>query len=392
MTDGDGMLRAGPGSGTGGSVPGGSVPGGRPAGRPMVRIGAARRARRQRALVAIVAAMSVLALIAAGGSWMLTSYVSGHFGRINAGTAGTPSSGALNILVAGVDERTGLTATQQAELHVGHDVSDNSDTLMLVHVAADHSHVEVVSLPRDSWVQIPGHGLNKINAAIGIGGPALMVRTVEHATGLTVSDYVEVNFLGFVNVIDALGGVSICLPFAVDDSYSGLHLPAGLHHVDGVTALEYARDRHSFALSDLSRISDQQQLMATLLSSAISSGTLANPLRLRRFLASATAAIRVDQGFNVVRLAEELRGIQPRDVTFMTVPLASLNYASPDGQTAVLWDSSKAARMFAQLKADGADGHRVTPVPSSPASPARPAASQPATTGQRRTAAQDVCR
>ena len=93
---------------------------------------------------------------------------------------------------------------------------------MLIHVSADRSRVTVVSLPRDSWVNIPGHGMNKINAAYGLGGPQLMVQTVEQATGLTINDYVEVNFLGFVKVIDALGGVNICLPYAVDDSYSGL--------------------------------------------------------------------------------------------------------------------------------------------------------------------------
>ena len=107
--------------------------------------------------------------------------------------------------------------------------------------------MSVVSLPRDSWVNIPGHGMNKINAAFGLGGPKLMVRTVEEDTGLTINDYVEVDFLGFVKVIDALGGVDICLPTAVNDSYSGLDLSAGKHHVGGVTALEFARDRHSFA-------------------------------------------------------------------------------------------------------------------------------------------------
>ena len=97
----------------------------------------------------------------------------------------------------------------------------------------------MVSLPRDSWVNIPGHGMNKINAALGLGGPQLMVQTVEQATGLTINDYIEVNFLGFVKVIDALGGVNICLPYAVDDPYSGLHLTAGSaprerHHGAGV--------------------------------------------------------------------------------------------------------------------------------------------------------------
>ena len=147
------------------------------------------------------------------------------------GYPGTPSSGPLNILVAGVDLRAGLSPAEQARLHVGHAISSNSDTMMIVHVPAHGGSVSVVSLPRDSWVDIPGHGMNKINAAFGIGGPKLMVRTVEQNTGLTINDYIEVNFPGFVKVVNALGGVNICLPFAVNDPDSGLHMSAGPHHV-----------------------------------------------------------------------------------------------------------------------------------------------------------------
>ncbi len=223
---------------------------------------------------------------------------------------------------------------------------------MLVHVPASHRYVQVVSLPRDSWVDIPGHGMNKINAAFGIGGPRLMVRTVEQVTGLIINDYIEVNFLGFVKVIDALGGVNVCLPFAVHDPDSGLRLSAGPHHVDGVTALEFARDRHSFALSDLARIGDQQQLLSSMLTEAISSGTLANPVKLASFLSSVVAAVKVDQGMNVDSLASQLRGLRPGDVTFTTVPLASLSYRTPDGQEAVRWDAPAARALFARLRND----------------------------------------
>src|SRR3984957_985121 len=296
--------------------------------------------------------MSSVVLVVSGGAWMLTSYVTSHVHRLNAGTSGTPSSGPLNILVAGVDIRAGLTRRQQARLHVGHAVSDNSDTLMLAHVPANHSYVQVVSLPRDSWVNIPGHGMNKINAAFGLGGPRLMVRTVEANTGLTINDYIEVNFLGFVKVIDALGGVNICLPFAVNDAYSGLDLSAGVHHVNGITALEFARDRHSFAASDLARIDDQQQLMATILSKAVSTGTLSNPFKLRQVISSVTSAIKVDQGFNLVSLASQLSGLRPRNVAFTTVPLGNVNYQTPTGESAVLWDSSAASQLFGQIRAD----------------------------------------
>jgi LCP family protein required for cell wall assembly len=334
----------------------------RPAARPartarlVGHISAGRRARRQRLFLVLTGALSVLALLAAGTAWAITSYVSGHFGRVDAGTAGTPSSGPLNILVAGVDMRAGLTREQRIKLHVGYAVSTNSDVLMLAHIPADHRLVEVVSIPRDSWVDIPGHGMNKINAAFGLGGPRLMVATVERATGLTINDYVEVNFLGFVKVIDALGGVNICLPFAVNDPYSGLRLTAGMHHVNGITALEFARDRHSFAASDLARIANQQQLLSSLLSEAISSGTLADPIRFEHFISAASAAITVDRGFNVVRLAQQMRGISPRDVTFTTVPLASTNYLTPTGQDAVLWNAAAARALFRSLAADRLPG------------------------------------
>jgi LCP family protein required for cell wall assembly len=313
-----------------------------------------RKARRQRLQIVALGIISAVTLLVSTGAWAVTSYVSGKLGRVDAGTAGTPDTGPVNIVVAGIDSRDGLTHRQEVELHVGADVSMNSDTLMLVHISADHSRVQVVSLPRDSWVNIPGHGLNKINAAIGLGGVPLMVKTVEQATGLVVNDFVEVNFLGFVQVIDALGGVDICLPYAVDDSYTGLRMTAGVHHVDGITALKFARDRHSFAASDLARIGDQQQLMSSVFAEATTSGLLANPFRLQQFVSSLTDAVTVDKNFNLVRMADELRGLRSSDITFQTVPLASASYLTPTGQDAVLWDASAARALFNGLKNDTA--------------------------------------
>jgi LCP family protein required for cell wall assembly len=306
--------------------------------------------------------MSSLVLLFSAAAWGLASYANGAVGRIFAGTAGG-LNGPLNVLVAGVDVRSGLTPDQQRVLHVGDVPSSNSDTLLLVHIAGDRSSVTVVSLPRDSWVEIPGHGMNKINAAFGLGGPRLTVATVERATGLTINDFIQVNFLGFVKVIDALGGVNICLPQAVDDPDSGLHLSTGVHHVDGVTALKYARDRHSFAASDLARITNQQSLLASLLQEAVSSGTLANPLRLSRFLAVVPGVIKVDQNLDLTALADQLRGITPAGVRFLTVPLASTNYLAPNGESAVLWNAAAAGRLFGALRADQPAGPRPATTP-----------------------------
>src|SRR6266516_3330013 len=331
------------------ATPGAALPQAR--GQPARQISAARRARQRRVLLLACGLMSSLVLLFSAAAWGLASYANGAVGRIFAGTAGG-LNGPLNVLLAGVDLRAGLTPAQQRVLHVGDVPSSNSDTLMLIHISADRSSVTVVSLPRDSWVLIPGHGMNKINAAFGLGGPRLTVATVERATGLTINDFIEVNFLGFAKVIDALGGVNICLPQAVDDPYSGLHLSAGAHHVNGITALKYARDRHSFAASDLARITDQQSLLSSLVKEAISSGTLANPLRLSRFLSAALGVVKVDQNLNLTALADQLRGITPAEVHFLTVPLANTNYLTPGGESAVQWDSAAAGTLFAALGAD----------------------------------------
>src|SRR5262245_22608715 len=326
-------------------------------GQPGRQISAARRARQRRVFLLACCLMSSLVLLFSAVAWRLASYANGAVGRIFAGTARS-LSGPLNILLAGLDLLTGLTPAQQRELHVGDVPSYNSDTLMLIHISGDRSGVTVVSLPRDSWVLIPGHGMNKINAAFGLGGPRLTVATVERATGLTVIDFIDVNFLGFVKVIDALGGVNICLPRAVDDPDSGLHLSAGVHHGDGVTALKYARERHSFGASDLARITDQQSLLASLLQEAVSSGTLANPLRLSRLLSVVPGVIRVDQNLDLAGLADQLRGITPGEVRLLTVPLASTSYLTPTGESAVLWNAAGARRLFGALQADQPIGHR----------------------------------
>jgi len=339
-----------------------------------------RIARRQRLLLTALGAMSVVTLLVSGIAWMATGYLSSSLRRLDAGTSGTPVSGPVNILLAGVDSRGGLTRQQQLGLHVGSVTGANSDTMMVIHIPADRQSMQVVSLPRDSWVSIPGYGMNKINAAYGLGGPRLMVSTVEQATGLDINDYVEVSFEGFVRVINTLGGVNVCLPFAVDDSESGLHLSAGPHHVNGVTALKFARDRHSFATSDLARIADQQQILASLYAQATASGVLADPVRLRQVVSSITAAVTVDQGLNVTELANELREVKPGRVAFTTVPIASADYQTPTGESAVLWDQAEAVTLFQRLNTDAglAPPHR----------PGRSAAGRPPSTAAQHTTAQ----
>ncbi len=350
-----------------------------------------KKARQQRFVLMAAAALSVVTLLVSGIAWAVTSDISASIGRLDAGTSGTPASGPVNILVVGIDTRGGLTQRQKLRLHVGNAAGANTDTMMLVHIPADHQSVQVVSLPRDSWVNIPGYGMNKINAAYALGGPSLMVSTVQQATGLTINDYVEVDFVAFVKVINELGGVNVCLPFAVDDSDSGLHLSAGPHHVYGVTALEFVRDRHSFATSDLARIADQQQLLSSLLSQATAAGVVADPVRLQQLVSSVASAVQVDRGFNLIELADELRGIRPEDVSFTTVPIASANYQTPSGESAVLWDQPAAAALFRWLRNDAGPVHIASKSGGSHGDAPGTSAHGQAAPGGQRTAAQDAC-
>lgn len=319
----------------------------------MARIAAGRRARQRRAFLVAGGFVSALVLFVAAAGWALTGYVNRMVARVDAGTHAAAPGAPLNILLVGIDRRAGLTRRQQLALHVGASSGQlNTDTMMLVHISPAHSRVTVVSLPRDTWVNIPGHGMNKINAAYALGGPRLMVQTVEQATGLTINNYVEVSFLAFVKIIDAIGGVNVCLPVGLHDPSSGLNLPAGRHHANGITALEYARDRHSFPLEDIARIQDQQSLLSTALSKLLSAGTLANPFRLDELLRTVLPVLRVDKGLNVAALADEMRGITSRDVVFVTVPLGNVNYTTPTGLSAVLWNQSQASRLFAEIQSD----------------------------------------
>lgn len=327
-------------------------------------------ARRTKTLALICGSLSVVVLAVAGIGWGLSGYLNTEIRRVDAGTTGGTPGAPLNILAAGIDTREGLTSHEAHVLHVGYGLTGtNSDTMLIVHISPAHSAVTVVSLPRDSWVSIPGHGMNKINAAFGLGGPKLMVKTVEQATGLTINDYVAVNFLGFIKMINALGGVNVCVPHSLDDPYSGLRLTAGRHHVDGLTALEFVRDRHSFPQSDLTRITNQQRLLASSFAQAVRAGLLVNPVRLGSFVHAAATSVTADRGLDVTGLADELRGISLDNVRFTTVPLASDSYSAPDGQLAVLWNKAAAGQLFNNLANDTDSTARPTSRPARSGTP-----------------------
>jgi LCP family protein required for cell wall assembly len=290
-----------------------------------------------------------------------------------------PSGGAfgdLNILVVGSDSRAGLSKAEQKQLHVGHDAGKRSDTMILLHIPKGGGKATLVNLPRDSYVTIPAHRSssgqqipaqkNKLNAAYSLGGPKLTIQTVEANTGVRIDHYIEINFLGFVKMVNALNGVSICSPTAINDpvvrnpttgaySGSGLVLPKGTSTLNGDRALEYVRAREfDPAQGDLGRIQRQQKFMAAMINKARSGGTLFNPIRLVKFMDAVTSSITTDKGLGAAqirRLAEKLHSMSPKNVTFLTVPLSNTAYATPVG-SAVLWDPVKSKQLFQDFTND----------------------------------------
>jgi LCP family protein required for cell wall assembly len=309
------------------------------------------RARRRNLILSGV--LSAAVLTGSATLWALPNYAAGQIGSVDAGVVGSQSRGAMNILVVGLDKRDNLTRRQQNLLKLGREGGERTDTMMVVHLSEDHSKVTVVSLPRDTWVTIPGNGEHKINAAYQFGGAKLAVRTVQNATGLTINHYVEVNVLGFIDVVDSLGGVSVCTPIAIDDPKVALSLQPGTYQLDGVKALAYARTRAT-ARSDLDRIDRQQQVISALLNQALSGGTLTNPVRLAALINSTLKTITVDDELadDLLGLATQLKDVSTDDVSFATVPLADVDFTTPTGESAVLWDKDAAKEMFRRIAAD----------------------------------------
>ncbi|MBB3728318.1 LCP family protein [Nonomuraea dietziae] len=338
-----------------GVVVGGDAPGSvRLSGRrPPRRPGRGARARRRNLIVA--GSMSALVLAGTGWVWATPQKI----GSVDAGLSGTEQAphGAMNILLVGVDKRDDLTRKEQNRLKLGREVGERTDTMMLIHLSEDHRKVTVVSLPRDTWTTIPGKGQHKINSAYQFGGAKLARQTVQQATGLPITRYIEVNVLGFVNVVDRLGGVTVCTPVPINDPKTGLGLAAGTHALDGAKALGYARTRAT-ARSDLDRIDRQQQVISAMLSKALS-----NPANLISFVNSSLATIKVDPDDGLVPLVEQLKNVSLDDVKFASVPLADVNFKTPTGESAVLWDKARAADLFRRIAADQ-DLAKPAPKPS----------------------------
>jgi LCP family protein required for cell wall assembly len=303
-----------------------------------------RRGRR----IALILGTAVVVLIAGvAGTYF---WLNGKLNRSVTLPTTTLTSAGTNWLITGSDSRAGLSRAEIDALHVGFDEGTlNSDSIMLLHMGSGRP--VLISIPRDSYVNIPGHGSNKINAALAYGGANLLIQTVENVTGLKIDHYMGIGFGGLVAVVNKIGGVQICLKTAINDSYSGVNLSAGCHDLNGDQALAFVRDRHSFSTEDLQRIQDQRAFISALLKKATSPGVYLNPFTALPFGSTAASSMSVDQGTSLLDLVHAASAL--RDPETGTVPIANSNYYTSAGDS-VLWNTTQATELFKALKSDSA--------------------------------------
>jgi LCP family protein required for cell wall assembly len=248
------------------------------------------------------------------------------------------STSAMNILVFGSDSRAGLDHHQQVLLHTGGDAGNNTDTIMVVHISPGRHLVTAMSIPRDTMVPYyecasgPGYpgqradpdSVERINALLAAGGPSCLWKTIEQLTGIHIDHFVEIGMAGFVGAVNDIGGVSVCVPFNVNDPVSGLVLPAGEQHISGVTALAFWRTREDIGYgSDLQRIQRDQFMSAQVVKGVMASGLLGDPVKLLSVLSTAAPSLTTDSGMSLtdlLHIGESLHGLPGKDVQFVTTP------------------------------------------------------------------------
>ena len=294
--------------------------------------------------------MSLAVLLACGYAWAsyrsLVSNVT-NVDAIPARSAGQPSKDidgtAQNILLVGDDDRTGATAAELQQMHTADDGGGvNTDTMMVLHVPADGSKATGISLPRDSWVDIPGFGMNKLNAAYELGaqngggaagGAQLLTKVVENLTGLTINHYVSVSMLGFLRIANILGPIQVCLNEAAYDPYSGVDLPAGISTLNASQALAFVRQRHNLPRGDLDREVRQQYFLATEFRKLTQADTLLNPIKMQRLLSAVGSSIVKDPGLNLLQFAAQVQNLSDGNVSFATIPVTGTPDITANGQT-----------------------------------------------------------
>ncbi|HUZ38166.1 MAG TPA: LCP family protein [Streptosporangiaceae bacterium] len=321
----------------------------------------------------IVATIAVIALL---GVYLVYQHLNANLHQVDiSGVLGSQPVDlhpqAENILVLGSDTRIGQGKGYGSSVVIN---TDHSDTLMIVHVAADRKWADIMSIPRDSWVNIPackmGNGqlsspnTFKINEAFTLGtlygnntdlGVACTVKTVEKDTGIRIDHFVAINFLGFRDMVNAVGGVPECNTTPINDPKSGLHLTAGHHVLDGRQALGYVRVRYTLGNgSDLERIGRQQAFMSSLVDRV--KGKLLNPVAIYHFLDAATKSLTIDAQLGGItglyNLAASVKNLPASQVTFFTLPTYPRYYVDPTDIANVMWTQPEDSLIFQAFRDD----------------------------------------
>ena len=328
----------------------------------------------------LVALASVLVLAVTGTAWRTIDTLTSQLATTSAldlgpSLGGAPADGATDILLVGTDSRTDaqgrpLSPDELALLRAGDVATTNTDTIILVRVPDDGSSATAMSIPRDSYVDVPGQGKMKINGAYGTAkasradelvsrgtsradadaqsteaGRSTLIGTVQDLTGVTIDHYAEIGLLGFVLLTDAVDGVPVCLRAATSDPFSGAELTAGEQTLHGPDALSFVRQRKNLPRGDLDRIVRQQIFMASLAKKVLSAGTLTSPASLGQLSAAVQRSVVIDSGWDVVGFATQLAGLAGGAVTFRTVPVVNPDATTSDGSSIVEVDPD-AVRAF----------------------------------------------
>jgi len=313
----------------------------------------------RRALVVLAALLLVLVLAIGGGAWFLVNRYGGNIERVGDVFAGldegsrpaptSPTGTAqadadpITFLLVGSDSR--------AETAPGELPGARSDAVMIARFAADRQHAQVISVPRDSYVDIPGHGKDKINAAYALGGPTLLIQTVEQLTGVRIDHYAAIDFDGLIQVTDDLGGVDVVVPQTT--SNGPYTFTAGPNHLDGDQARWYVGQRYDLPGGDFDRVRRQQNYLRAMFTKLFSQDVFTSPGELDSTLRAVTGAVAVDDALGngeLLSMAYSLRGLRPADVEFFTAPV--LGTGTEGSASVVYLDTTTGERMWRYLQTD----------------------------------------
>jgi len=292
----------------------------------------------------VVSALAAAAILGTSGwGWYLGEVADSSVNRTDAiptdGNVDQFDGSAMNMLLVGSDSREGLTPQMASELNTGMVAGQNTDTMMLVHVPADGSAASFVSFPRDSYVEIPGYGMDKLNSAYAYGyngaaegsseknrraeGAQLLIQTISQLSGVKIDHYAEVDLLGFFKLSNVVGGVEVNLCQPAKEENSGIDLPAGKQTISGDQALAFVRQRHGLLRGDYDRIVRQQTFIAAMIRKMLAQDVLLDLGKQRELVAAAADALTVDQSLDLMGLAQQMQSVKPGEINFQTIPIAA---------------------------------------------------------------------